>query len=148
MVGVLFANQATFQFEIINTRDGLSDNEITSVTNDGRGFIWLGTKEGLNRYDGYEVTVYNSNPFDTTALSGNRIWDIYKDQDGDIWSLTDMSLDLYVYGEDKFKRYGTGSKPTFVTQDLDGVLWVATESNGLFSINKKTGEKRNFLFKR
>ena len=146
MVGVLFANQATFQFEIINTRDGLSDNEITSVTNDGRGFIWLGTKEGLNRYDGYEVTVYNSNPFDTTALSGNRIWDIYKDQDGDIWSLTDMSLDLYIYGLDKFKRYGTGSKPTFVTQDLDGVLWVATESNGLFSINKKTGEKRNYLF--
>ena len=144
--GTLFADQISFQFEIVNTRDGLSDNEITSVTNDGRGFIWLGTKEGLNRYDGYEVTVYNSNPFDTTALSGNRIWDIYKDHDGDIWSLTDKSLDLYIYGLNHFKRYGTGSKPTFVTQDHDGVLWVATESNGLFSINKNSGEKRNYLF--
>jgi len=79
---LLFADVNDFRFEVITTRNGLSDNEISAISNDGRGFIWLGTNEGLNRYDGYDVTVYNSNPFDTTALSGNRIWDIYKDTDG------------------------------------------------------------------
>ena len=79
---LLLADVNNFRFEVITTRNGLSDNEISAISNDGRGFIWLGTNEGLNRYDGYNVTVYNSNPFDVMALSGNRIWDIYKDTSG------------------------------------------------------------------
>ena len=146
IVSLLQGAQIDFRFKNINTRDGLSDNEITSISDDGRGFLWLGTKEGLNRYDGYGVSVYNSNPFDTTALSGNRIWNIHKDEDGDIWSMTDKSVDLYVYGLDTFKRFNTGSRPTHMTADNEGLLWVATESNGLFSINKETMEIRNFQF--
>ena len=143
---LLFADVNDFRFEVITTRNGLSDNEISAISNDGRGFIWLGTNEGLNRYDGYDVTVYNSNPFDTTALSGNRIWDIYKDTDGDIWALTDKGLDRYIYGKNRFRRFRTDSRPTFVTQDFEGIVWVATENNGLYSINKETGESKNYIF--
>ena len=115
---LLSADVNDFRFEVITTRNGLSDNEISAISNDGRGFIWLGTNEGLNRYDGYDVTVYNSNPFDATALSGNRIWDIYKDTSGDIWALTDKGLDRYIYGKNRFRRFRTDSRPTFVTQDF------------------------------
>ncbi len=143
---VIFADAKENSFETITTRNGLSDNEIRSISDDGRGFLWLGTNEGLNRYDGYGVTVYNSNPFDSTALSGNRIWDIYKDFDGDIWAVTDKGLDLYVYGKDEFVRFQTASKPTYITQDNDGLLWVATLNTGLYTINKTTGEKNNHVF--
>ena len=146
MFANLLADETDLRFKVISARDGLSDNDITAISDDGRGFLWLGTKEGLNRYDGYDVTVYNSNPFDTTALSGNRIWGLYKDTSGDIWSITDKSLDLYLYGKNTFKRFNTGSRPTFVTEDREGVIWIATESTGLFSIDKVTAEKKNYLF--
>ena len=145
LVNPALADKKKFQFENITTRDGLSDNDISSINNDGRGFIWLGTNEGLNKFDGYGFQVYNSNPFDTTALSGNRIWDIYEDKSGDIWSSTDKSLDLYIYGNNAFHRFTTNSRPTFVTEDKEGLLWVATENNGLFSIDKKTKAMRNFV---
>ena len=143
---LLLADVNNFRFEVITTRNGLSDNEISAISNDGRGFIWLGTNEGLNRYDGYNVTVYNSNPFDVMALSGNRIWDIYKDTSGDIWAITDKGLDRYIYGKNKFRRFRTDSRPTFVVQDREGIIWVATENSGLYSINKETGENKNYIF--
>ncbi len=113
----LSAAEDVYQFEIITTRNGLSDNDIRAVTDDRYGFVWLATNEGFNRYDGYEVKSYNSNPFDTTALSGNRIWDIFRDEDGDVWALTDKGVDLYHYGKDLFQRFPTASRPTFLTQD-------------------------------
>ena len=97
---VLFANEEKIEFDIKNTKQGLSDNDISYIANDGHGFLWLGTNEGLNRYDGYEFKTYQSNFFDSTALSGNVIWSIFKDSDGDIWVGTDKGIDQYIYGLD------------------------------------------------
>ena len=142
----LFAAENEYQFEIITTRNGLSDNDIRAVTDDKHGFVWLATDEGFNRYDGYEVKNYNSNPFDTTALSGNRIWDIFKDQDGDVWALTDKGVDLYHYGKNSFQRFATASRPTFLTQDKEGLLWIATKNSGVYTIEKNTGNIVNYRF--
>ena len=146
LLSFLFASEDVYQFEIITTRNGLSDNDIRAVTDDRYGFVWLPTDEGLNRYDGYEVKNYNSNPFDTTALSGNRIWDIFKDQDGDVWALTDKGVDLYHYGKDSFQRFPTASRPTFLTQDKEGLLWIATKNSGVYTIVKNTGKIVNYRF--
>ena len=142
----LFAAEYEYQFEIITTRNGLSDNDIRAVTDDRYGFVWLATDEGFNRYDGYEVKNYNSNPFDTTALSGNRIWDIFKDQDGDVWALTDKGVDLYHYGKNSFQRFSTASRPIFLTQDKEGLLWIATKNSGVYTIEKNTGNIVNYRF--
>ena len=104
----LFSNHS---FQNLTVRGGLSDDQCTSVTEDGYGFIWIGTNEGLNRYDGYAPRIYRSNPFDTTALSGNRIFGTYTDNNGALWVSTEKSIDKYNLGNDQFKRHDTGNEP-------------------------------------
>ena len=137
---------ADYNFENITVRDGLSDDQCLSISSDKSGFIWIGTNEGLNRFDGYSPKIYRSNPFDSTALSGNKIFDTYTDKDGDLWISTDKSIDKYLHGSDSFKRFFTGTSPTYITEDNNGNIWVATLSNGLFRINKKNNKVSNFKF--
>ena len=137
---------ANYNFENITVRDGMSDDQCLSISRDKDGFIWVGTNEGLNRYDGYSPKIYRSNPFDSTALSGNRIFDTYTDKEGFLWVSTDKSLDKYMHGSNSFKRYPTGTSPTFITEDNIGNLWVATLSNGLYKINKTNNDVTNYKF--
>ena len=130
LITQLYSNQS---FQSLTVRDGLSDNQCTSLTEDGYGFIWVGTNEGLNRYDGYAPRIYRSNPFDSTALSGNRIFGTYTDKNGDLWVSTEKSLDKYNLGNDQFTRHETGTSPTYIAEDTLGQLWVATLSDGLNS---------------
>ena len=137
---------AKINFEEVSVIDGLSDNYCNVVKKDGYGFFWIGTDEGLNRYDGYGTNIYRSNPYDSTALSGNRIHDIFKDSSGEIWVATDKSIDKYIYGKDIFHRFSTNSRPTFIIEDKQDVLWVCTTKDGLFEINIKTGKVKNHRF--
>jgi ligand-binding sensor domain-containing protein len=133
-------------FQNLTVRGGLSDDQCTSIAEDGYGFIWVGTNEGLNRYDGYLPKIYRSNPFDTTALSGNRIFGTYTDNNGELWVSTEKSIDKYNLGRDEFRRHKTGTSPTFVAEDTLGKLWVATLSSGLFELDKTTGEMKKHTF--
>ena len=137
---------ANINFEEVSVTDGLSDNYCNVVKEDGYGFFWIGTDEGLNRYDGYGTNIYRSNPYDNTALSGNRIHDIFKDSFGEIWVATDKSIDKYIYGKDIFHRFPTNSRPTFISEDKQGTLWVCTTKDGLFEINVETGKTKNHRF--
>ena len=139
----LFSNQG---FQNLTVRGGLSDDQCTSIAQDGYGFIWVGTNEGLNRYDGYLPKIYRSNPFDTTALSGNRIFGTYTDNNGELWVSTEKSIDKYSLGRDEFRRHKTGTSPTFVAEDTLGKLWVATISSGLFELDKTTGKTKKHTF--
>ena len=133
-------------FERLTVRDGLSEDIVHAISDDKRGFIWIGTDEGLNRYDGYEPVIYRSNPFDTTALSGNRIFGVFRDSEGNIWVSTDKSIDLYQYGKNTFRRHPTESKPVSVTEDSLGNVWVASLQSGVFKIDKQTGKIKNYRF--
>jgi ligand-binding sensor domain-containing protein/ribosomal protein L30E len=124
----------------------LSDDQCTAIAEDGNGFIWVGTNEGLNRYDGYLPKIYRSNPFDATALSGNRIFGTYIDNNGELWVSTEKSIDKYNLGRDEFVRHQTVTSPTFVAEDTLGKLWVATLSSGLFELDKITGKMKKHIF--
>ena len=142
----LFAFLHGHTFSSLTVEKGLSDNLVRTLTIDGRGFLWVGTNEGLNRYDGYEVTVYRSNPFDDKTISGNRIWTSFKDANGDVWFGTDNSIDLYRWTNDSFTRFSTESRPTSVFQDKYGSIWVSTIDKGLLKIDTPSKNTTKYLF--
>ena len=81
-----------FQKEKINN---ITSNRTASISQDSLGFLWFGTDEGLNKYDGIENRQYKSNIFDEKTISSNRIRDIYIDKNNNVWILNDRGLDLY-----------------------------------------------------
>src|SRR5689334_2854070 len=69
------------RFTHLSNEQGLSNSTIEAIFQDSRGFIWLGTRDGLNRYDGNEIMVWRNDPSDTSSLSDNYIKCIYEDND-------------------------------------------------------------------
>ena len=72
--------QETLSFQHIDSRQGLSQNSVYAITQDGDGFMWFGTRSGLNRYDGYEMWVHERSPDSVEALSNDNIQTLYYDQ--------------------------------------------------------------------
>ena len=127
------------------TIDNITSNRILSIARDSTGYVWLGTDEGLNKYDGLKTTNYRSNIFDVSTLSSNRIWDIFVDRDNRVWILNDRGVDLYNRKENKFIRFPSKSRPLHLLNKKDS-LFVTTRQHGLFVIDKNTAEKTSFSF--
>ena len=81
-------NAQDIKFEHISVEDGLSHGTVFCIIQDSQGFMWFGTADGLNKYDGYKLTVYRHDPADSSTLSSNRIRDIYEDHSGTLWIAT------------------------------------------------------------
>ena len=73
------------QFDRIPSELGLSQNLISAILQDRKGFLWFGTKDGLNRFDGYKFTVYRHDPYDSTSLSDSYITALLEDRAGRMW---------------------------------------------------------------
>ena len=86
-------------------KEGLSQSAVTSLFIDSRGYLWVGTQEGLNRFDGHEFVVFTSKVGDTTSISYNYINSIAEDHEGNVWIATQLGLNKYDYKTGKFKRF-------------------------------------------
>jgi ligand-binding sensor domain-containing protein len=82
------AQQPYFQFDRITTQDGLPSDNTKRIIQDRQGFIWIGTSEGLCRYDGYHITTFTYNPAQPHSLVNNFIYDLSEDENGNIWIAT------------------------------------------------------------
>ena len=87
--------------------ENISSIRALSATQDSSGFVWIGTDEGLNRYDGYLNKIYRSNIFDDKTISGNRIWIVHTDQQNTVWVGTDRGVCYYNKEKDDFARIET-----------------------------------------
>lgn len=143
---LLFANNYAqdLKFKHLSSDDGLSQNFISSILQDKKGFMWFGTKDGLNRYDGYSFVVYQHDPFDTTTISANYITAFFEDSRGYIWigtlngGLNCFDRSTEIFHHIQYRSNGSADINTneikSIAEDKTGNIWVATRNDGLFKI--------------
>lgn len=145
------AQSPSLYFEKITTENGLSHNKVNCILQDKRGFIWLGTDDGLNRYDGNHFVLFRHLPDDASSISGNIIKDIVEDEDSVLWIATaDGGLTRYDYrlrpGK-QFRQYkhltgDSNSIPVNIVNtlllDQYGFLWLGTSGHTVLRFNRKT----------
>src|SRR5262249_50894350 len=133
------------RFVHLSTADGLSENTVLQATQDSKGFLWFGTSNGLNRYDGYEFRVRRRGA-PNAQLGGTTIKALCNDTRGQLWIGTDASLDrfdpvtetLTEYRHDDKRPTTLGGAVYAVAEDRGGQIWIGT-SNGLDKFNASTG---------
>jgi ligand-binding sensor domain-containing protein len=89
------AQENDLRFNYITTNNGLSNNIVTCIAQDENGFMWIGTMEGLNHFDGYKNKIFKKVLDDSTSLADNMVFDIYIDHLTNIWVGTQNGLCLY-----------------------------------------------------
>ena len=93
-ISVSAQSSKTETFETLSIDEGLSNEYVRTIFQDSKGYMWIGTIDGLNRYDGERITVYNCSIDSENSLSSTYINDIEEDSMGNIWVATDSGLDI------------------------------------------------------
>jgi ligand-binding sensor domain-containing protein/signal transduction histidine kinase len=139
-------------FQHLSVDDGLPQNSITALAQGPDGFLWIGTQDGLARYDGYDFKIYRSEEGNSNSLSHNFIWDIYFDDEGNLWATTlGNGLSRLDTRRDHVSQWlqGKGDSGlyhwnTFSTLKMKNTLWVGTNES-LDKINLETGERISYF---
>lgn len=137
--------------EHISTEHGLSSRSVNAIIQDKQGFIWVGTDNGLNKYDGENITVFRNISNDSTSLCNNWVSSLCVDTMGSLWIGTNDGLNKYDQATNSFLRYvHNANDPSTLSnnsiqsifEDKNGALWIGT-SYGLnkFDRNTKTSER-------
>ncbi len=138
----------SLEFKHLSIDAGLSQSTIYAILQDKQGFIWIGTQDGLNKYDGYKFIVYRHDPQNIHSLSHNEIFSIYEDSTGTLWIGTGEGLERYDREHDKFIHYQNDSKNPYslshnevwsIYEDNQGFLWIGTNGGGLNKLDRETG---------
>jgi ligand-binding sensor domain-containing protein/serine phosphatase RsbU (regulator of sigma subunit) len=140
--------QRLISFRKISVNDGLSQSSIGMVIQDTRGYIWVSTADGLNRYDGYEFTVFRPDPDDAYSISSQRIGVIKEDRNQNIWVGTETSLECFDPRTGRFTHFthrddDSASFPKCEVRTMlfadSGLVWVGT-TVGLELLDPATGK--------
>jgi ligand-binding sensor domain-containing protein/signal transduction histidine kinase/CheY-like chemotaxis protein len=143
------AHLSAHKFERISIEQGLSHGSVYSIVQDKKGFMWFGTEDGLNKYDGYNMTVFRHKPDNPNSLSSSTFGKIFIDKSGIMWLGTwGGGLNRYDPKNQTFShfRYEPDNPHSLsqnniecICRDTAGNLWIGTDEEGLNRFDEKTG---------
>ncbi len=145
----LLAKDPTLHFKHLSLDEGLSQNSVFCILQDQKGFLWFATQDGINKYDGYDFTIYKPDAENPNSLSFNWINTLYEDSSGIIWIGTDaQGVNTFNPRTETFFRYpvtpNTDSPMALnngsiiaILQDTQGDIWFATRFSGLTRITRQ-----------
>ncbi|MEN0055717.1 MAG: two-component regulator propeller domain-containing protein [Mucilaginibacter sp.] len=142
-----------FKFTHINISQGISNSTIETIYQDSKGYMWFGTRDGLNRYDGYQVKVFKNQPNDPKSISNNFIKCIYEDAYHNLWIGTTNGLNRFNPYKNTFERYKhnplnkesiSGNDINCLYTDKRGTLWVGTNGGGLSRFDFSSNQFKHF----
>jgi len=131
---------------------GLSNSHVNAIGQDSKGFIWVGTNDGLNRFDGMRFHTFHYSLADSSSINSNTIYSIFTDRDNTTWFGTFTGLCSYDYTREQFIRHTLPPQANTlaytpvraIAQTNDGDLWLATSGGGLARMNIQTGDVKYF----
>jgi ligand-binding sensor domain-containing protein len=132
-----FAQPPPLQFQHLTDMQGLSNNRVWAFTQDKYGFIWIGTQDGLNRFDGYKVDVYRRELGNKKSLPGNYIRCLFTDSRGTVWIGTSNGFAFYDYRSNSFESFLQdstdknslrGNSISVIKEDSHGIIWIGTNT--------------------
>lgn len=151
----LHCQTTDISFERISIKEGLSQSSVFAITQDKKGFMWFGTAEGLNKYDGFAFTIYKPDKNDENAISDNWIKCLFVDMSGQLWIGTeDNGINRYDYENDYFIKLKhdekkpeslSDNKVTSIVEGQEGKIWIGT-SNGLNCYDKKSKQVVRYYY--
>ena len=139
-IQMTYAKERHYYFERFSVEDGLSQSTVNDILQDNKGFLWFGTKDGLNRYDGLSFRQFKHDRTNAYSLGNNFVTTLYEDTKGHIWVGTDVGLYIYYPERDIFERFqaaaDNGTKiersVSAIVGDADSCVWMAVETQGIF----------------
>ena len=131
-----------FKFQHFTSSKGLSQRSVMAILQDKKGYVWFGTRDGLNKFDGNKFVIYRHQSGDKNSLSNNYIQTIYQDSKGSLWIGTQDGLNQYNPEQNNFIQYKySDSKNSIqaniiwdITQLDESTIWIAT-SNGISQVD-------------
>ena len=148
----VFSQYHQLKFKRIGIPQGLSQNSANAIVQDKSGFIWVATQDGLNKFNGYEFSVFKHKQSDSTSIRDNFILSLLIDSDGDLWIGTSFGLDKLKSGSSRFEHFSLQNPVVnskidetinSIVQDKYGNIWIAT-LDGLYILNPKTKELKTY----
>jgi methyl-accepting chemotaxis protein/ligand-binding sensor domain-containing protein len=133
------------KFTHITTDEGLSQSNVKCIIQDHLGFLWFGTFDGLNKFDGYNFTIYKPDQNDSTTIKSNSVSCLLEDENGNLWIGTDQGLCFYNRDKDNFRSFLDKNYPAaLINSEIGGIaedknknIWIAT-SKGIVLYNHST----------
>ena len=141
-----------YYFKNLSIRNGLSQNTVNAILQDRKGFMWLGTKDGLNRYDGLSFRKFKHDAANPRSIGNSFITSLYEDFNGNIWVGTDAGVYIYYHEKEAFEEFDCQSlektrierSVSMIAGDKQGRVWIAVEAQGMFCYDARQKLLRNY----